>query len=75
MSQMSCKRCRSHAFSRAHAQMAIVSASAELSATRPEVIDFQSIKFPKKNEHWPKVDIPLRASFREESTSALVSGT
>jgi len=55
--------------------MAIVSASAELSATRPEVIDFQSIKFPKKNEHWPKVDIPLRASFREESTSALVSGT
>ena len=75
MSQMSYKRCLSHAFSRAHAQTAIVSASAELSATRPDVIDFQSTRFPKKNEHCPKVDMPLRASFSDESTSALVSGT
>ena len=48
----------------------MVSDSAEDPATRVDVDDFQSIRFPMKNDSWPRVDLPLRQSLREASTSA-----
>ena len=75
MSQISISKFLSQAFSLAHKTTAMVSASAEDSATRVEQEDFQSIRLPRKKEHCPKVDIPFLASINEESTSAEVRGT
>jgi hypothetical protein len=73
--QISESRFRSHAFSLAHNTTAMASASAEDSATRVEQEDFQSIKFPRKKEHCPRVEKPFLASISEESTSADTIGT
>ena len=59
MSQISKIKFLSHAFSLAHNTTAMVSASAEDSATRVEQDDFQSMRLPMKKEHCPRVDIFL----------------